>query len=189
MILILIIETLLMEMHTTKLTVYSVGLYQTTGVFEGEQNRRIECLWNCLNALQSWIEVFRSIVPADYVGFSWLSYANMLYTFVGMYRLSTFEHPEWDRSLCQTHIDISSFLEENANKFSQVKDAAGLDAGGSDDVDTFTILAARFRNVQRSWEAMNASTMSADGIPSNEKMYPYPMDFTDDDWLRDLFPQ
>jgi hypothetical protein len=178
-----------MEMHTTKLCIYAVGLSQTPGVFEGQQNRRIECLWNCLNALQSWMGVFRSIMPADYVGFSWLSYSNMLYTFVVMYRLSMFEHPEWDRSLCQAHIDLSSFLEESENKFAQVKEVAGLDTEGSDDVDTYTILAIRLRNVKRLWDTMNASTMSTIGIPSTEKLYPYHMDLMEDDWLRDLFPQ
>jgi hypothetical protein len=183
------IETLLMEMHATKLCIYAVGLSQAPGVFEGQQNRRIECLWNCLNALQSWIEVFRTIPPAEYFGFSWLSYANMLFTFVGMYRLSAFEHPEWDRSLFQAHIDLSSYLEESANNFAQVKKAVGLDAGASDEMDTFTILANRLRHVKRTWDAMNATAMSTMGSPSSDKLYPYPMDFTDDEWLRDLFPQ
>jgi hypothetical protein len=103
--------------------------------------------------------------------------------------LSTFEHPEWDRSLSQAHLDISSFLEDSATRFAQVKEAAGLDPGGSDDEDTFTNLAARLRNIKLSWDAMNASTMTTIGIPPNEKLYSYSMDLTDEDWLRDLFPQ
>jgi len=175
-----------MELYTTELSIYEIGLSQALDVFSGQKNRRIECLCICLNAVKSWIEVFLSIPVAQYVGFSALVYSNIMHCFVDIYRLSTFEHAEWDRELFREQLHVSSFLEQCEKNFAGVKEAAGLDIGGSEDMDSFSIMTSRVRVVKMSWDAANASMTNSVGMPSNDESYDFPMDFSDEDWMRDL---
>jgi hypothetical protein len=175
-----------MELYTTELSIYEVGLSQAPDIFSGQHNRRIECLWGCLSAIKSWTDVFLSITPSQYVGFSALIYSNMTHCIVGIHRLSTFEHPEWDRALVGEHLDIISFLEECEKNFARVKEEGGLDIGGSEDVDSFSRMASVIRAIRKSWGATNVSTMTLIGMPSNSEVMDFPIDFSDEDWLKDL---
>jgi hypothetical protein len=175
-----------MELNTTELSIYEVGLSQAANLFSGQDNRRIECLWGCLNAIKLWIDLFLSITPSQYVGFSALVYSNMTHCIVGIYRLSTFEHPEWDRALVREHIDVISFLEECENNFARVKEEAGLDIGGSEDMDSFSRMASVIRAIRMSWGATNASAMTSVETISNNGVLDFPIDFSDEDWLQDL---
>src|ERR1700753_1547419 len=122
-----------MELYDTELRIYEIGLSQPPDVFSDCYNRRLECLCACLNAAKSWAEVFLSIPPAQYLGFSTSTYINLIHCFIGIYRLSTFEHPEWDRSIVQENLDVGSFSEQVERNFSQVKEVAGIDLDGSED--------------------------------------------------------
>jgi hypothetical protein len=177
-----------MELYTTERSIYEVGLSQVPYIFRGQENRRIESLWACANATKSWIGVFLSITPAQYVGFSALTYSNMTHCFLSVYRLSTFEHPDWDRAFCIEHIDVSSFLKEGERNFAQVKEAAGLDVD-SEDVDSFSMMASRIQAIQKLWHATNASRATSTTEPftgGRHEIYDFPMEFSDGDWLKDL---
>ncbi len=106
--------------------------------------------------------------------------------FMAIYRLSIFEHPEWDRRFAQETLDVSLFLTEAEKNFTQVKEAAGLDLGGSEGVDTFSIMASKFRVIKTAWDGINLSTAASLGMVPSDGLGDFPMDFTDDDWLRDL---
>ncbi|KAK9328779.1 hypothetical protein V1520DRAFT_345197 [Lipomyces starkeyi] len=181
-------KTLLMEFYMTEFSIYEVGLSQAPDTFSGPDNRRIECLWVCLNAIKSWIDVFLSITPAQYVGFSSLIYSNMTHCLVGMCRLSMFEHVEWDRALFREHLDVVSILEKTEKNFASVKDEAGLDIGGSEDTDFFSSMASKIRVLKGSWDYTSASTMTSTGMPSNDELDlpDFPMEFSDEDWLRNV---
>jgi len=182
------IETLLLELYTTERHIYEVGLSQAPGIFRGQENQRIECLWSCVNATKSWNDLFLSIPPARYVGFSALDYSNMTHCFLSMYRLSTFEHAEWDRTLCIEHLDISSFLEAAGRNFARVKEAAGFDVG-SEDVDSFSNMASRIRVIKMSWDAANTSASTSIAEPCTDdhhELYGFPMELSPEDWLVDL---
>jgi hypothetical protein len=175
-----------MELYNTELSIHEIGLSQAPDIFSGQYNRQLECLCACLNATKSWVDVFLSILPAQYVGFSASIYLNLIHCFVGIYRLSTFEHPEWDRGLVRENLDVSLFLEKAEGNFSQVKEAAGLDLDGSEDIDTFNIMASKTRVIKMWWEATNPSTMGSLGIASGDEMGEFPMECLDDNWLRDV---
>jgi hypothetical protein len=51
-----------------------------------------------------------------------------------------------------------------------VEEAASLEVGGSEDVDSFTSIASRIRTINISWGATNASTM-----PSNNELFNFPI--------------
>jgi len=175
-----------MELYDTELRIHEVGLSQSPDVFCGQDNLRLECLYACFNAAKGWVDVFLSIPPVQYVGFSTPTYVSLMHWFVSVYRLSTFEHPEWDRGFVRQNLDLSSALETTERNFLQVKEVAGLDPNGSDDLDTFSIMASKARVIRMWWEATAGSTSNSVGEAPSEGMNDIPMDFLDDSWLRDV---
>lgn len=172
-----------MEVYNTELSLYNMGLSPAIDGFQTPQNRQIEFLWACINAIKAWQGIFFSIAPADYVGFSPLIYSHMLYCFIGIQRLSTFEHSDWDRTLFQDQLDVTSYLDQLERNFAAVKEEAGLDIGGSEHTDSFNCMASRLRALKVTWGT--ASDTSATGT-GNDGLYDLPMEFSDEDWLREL---
>ena len=172
----------------TDFSIHEVGLSQGVGFFDTSENRRIECLWTCLNALKSWIDVYSGIPLAQYPGFSTMIYSNMIRSLIGLYRLTTFEHAAWDRTVIRNHIDTSSFLEQCEKNFAAVKHVTDLDMGGSHDTDFYTIMASRIRVVRGIWERTGSLTMPSLAAPLGDDLdlADFPVDFADDDWLRNV---
>lgn len=170
-----------MEFYNTELRIHEIALSQAPDIFSGQDNRRLECLYACLNAAKSWIDVFLSIPPVQYVDFSTSTYVNLIHCFVSIYRLMTFEHPEWDRGLVREHLDASSFAEQTERNFSQVKEDASLDLDGSEDMDIFSIMAAKARVIKMWMESVTVPIIS-----SGDGMGDFPVGFLEDDWLRDV---
>ena len=101
-------------------------------------------------------------------------YAQMIRCLIGLWLLSTSEHPEWDRALVRQSLDVSLILEKTQKSFAQVKEAAGLDGGVSQGSDFFSIMASRFRSVKASWDAMTTSTAASFGTPPLEELDDFP---------------
>lgn len=126
-----------------------------------------------------------SIPPADYPGFSALTYSSITHSFLTSYRLSTFEHAEWDRVLCLEHLDVPSFLEQAGKRFGQVKEAVGLDVN-PEDVDPFTVMSSKIQLIRKSWEIKHGSLGGSLPHFSPDELYDFPVEFSDGDWLGDL---
>ncbi|KAL2070336.1 hypothetical protein VTL71DRAFT_13362 [Oculimacula yallundae] len=178
-------ETLLLELHAMERSIYEVGLSHDLDIFKGKETRRVECLWACVNATNSWINVFLSIPPADYPGFSALTYSSMTHSFLTAYRLSTFNHVEWDLVLCLENLDVPSFLDEAGGRFGAVKGATNLIAD-ADEVDPFTDMFNKIQLIRKSWEIKHASLGGALPQFSNDELFDLPMEFSDGDWLGDM---
>ncbi|KAL8662416.1 MAG: hypothetical protein Q9202_004737 [Teloschistes flavicans] len=84
---------------------------------------------------------------------------------VDLWRLSTCEYAEWDHGLVRETLDVSSIFEQTQKNFSQVKDAAGLDRGGTQDCDFFGIMATKLTSMKVSWDTMSAFTDLATPLP------------------------
>ena len=170
---------------------YEIALSSASNTFSGQNSRRIECLYSCLNAAKSWQDTFLSIPPAQYVGFSALIYHCLARCLIGISRLTTYENPEWDCSLAREILNPAAFLDEMEKKSLSVKDAAGLDAGSSDAMDIFSILASRLRKVRVShFPTLNDPKTTAGplGTPPSDELSDYPMPLLDDDWFNYLDP-
>jgi hypothetical protein len=178
-----------MELYMTDFSIHEIGLSHTPETLDGSENLRTECLWNCLNAMKSWIEVYSSILPAQYLGFPIVLYSNITRSLIGLYRLSMFEHAHWDRTVVRNHIDIMSFLDQCERSLAAVKGVAGLDIGGSADPDFFTIMASRIRLLKANWpRAAGSSTTASLATPPNYDLdlADFPKEFPDEDWLMNV---
>lgn len=175
-----------MELHSIETITNEIGLSQVPGIFSGQYNRRLECLCACLDSSKAWIDLFMSIPPAQYITFPASVYSQMSRCFIALYRLTTFEHPEWDRRIVLDTLDMFSFLEEAEGKFMQVAHAGGHEMG--EDPDFFNIVASKFRIMKAACSAVSEFIMSSENIavPANEGMGDFPMASIDEDWLKDL---
>ena len=173
-----------MELHDTSLRIHEIALSHTPDIFSADSNQRLKSLYACLNAASSWVLIFLTIPPAQYVGLPTTTFAQFVHLFVSIYHLATFEDPSWDRRLVQETVDVAMFLETTERNLLQVKEAAGLDRDGSDDVDIFSVFAARVRVFKMWWAATNFD--AAAGTLEGEEMVDLNMEFLDDEWLRDM---
>ena len=98
---------------------------------------------------------------------------------IGLWRLSTCEHPEWDRDLVRENLDVSLILEEAEKNFAQVKEAAGLDRGGSQDSDFFSIMASRLRSMKFKWDTLTTSTTASFSTALLDDLGDFPAEFLD----------
>ncbi|KAI4098968.1 MAG: hypothetical protein L6R37_006216 [Teloschistes peruensis] len=137
---------LLLEIYIAELSVHEIGFSQAQDELTGAFNLRFECLSGCLQAIKCWIDVFLTIPPTEYVGFSASIYAMMARCLVDLWRLSTCDYPEWDHDLVRETLDVSSVLEQTQKNFSQVKDAAGFDRGGTSGIGKASVLALAAHN-------------------------------------------
>jgi hypothetical protein len=163
----------------TEICVYEIGLSSGSDTFSGQPNQRFECLVACLRIIKLWIDLFLSIPPSDYIGFPACMFTKMTRCFIDLWRLQTFEHPEWDRSLVLETIDVSTVLTETATKSMQVKDAVGLDRGGSQDLDFFSVFASKLTSMKVWWDALNTSLTDSFNAPAMEEWTDFPAELFD----------
>ncbi|KAL3431032.1 hypothetical protein BDV09DRAFT_199084 [Aspergillus tetrazonus] len=81
---------------------------------------RLECHWRSVDAIKSWLDVFLSLSPAAYVGFSFPFWAQMVRCIMVLYRLSIYADPLWDRSAVRRGVDLLRVLEHIANIMQQL---------------------------------------------------------------------
>ncbi|MCJ1378824.1 hypothetical protein MMC17_001923 [Xylographa soralifera] len=172
-------KSLLLELYNTELCIHEIGFSHAPDLFTGQSNQRFECLFACLQALKSWINVFLSIPPAQYVGFSASIYAQLTRGLIDVWRLSTCEYPEWDRGLVRENLDVSMILGQIEKNFAQVKEAAGLDVGCLQGSDFFSIMASKTRSIRVSWDAITAPSTDLFDISSLDELGGFSTEFLD----------
>ncbi|PWY85783.1 hypothetical protein BO94DRAFT_97472 [Aspergillus sclerotioniger CBS 115572] len=169
-------KTLQMELLNTEMMIYEVG-FSAPQIFPPQSNQQFECLFACLQTIKSWTETVLTFRPAEYVGFTCLICSNMGRSLVNLYRLTTCDYPVWDRKLVQESVDVSWVLETAAQRFSQVKDAAGLDPEGSQDLDFFMIMAAKMEAMKLSWDTVIVPTTADSWSPSADDLEMFSNEF------------
>ena len=93
---------------------------------------------------------------------------------------------EWDRRIILESLNISSFVDQTERNFTQVTEAAGLDIGGSEGADFFTVMASKLRLLKTSCDATAGFIAASYNTPLSDGMADFSQEILDDDWLRDL---
>ena len=167
---------------------YEIVCSKEPDLFGLQSNRRVECLYGCINAVKSCINVVRRFTPAQYVGFPFPIYANMSRYFAVLCQIWTIENPKWGQALVRETLDLSSILDEVDANFSRVKDDAGLNSGGLDDIDPYTLFAIRIRKTKGWWDATAGNPSFLEGDEAALLgMADFSMEDIDEDFFRGLF--
>ncbi|PMD42861.1 hypothetical protein L207DRAFT_486635 [Hyaloscypha variabilis F] len=149
------------------------------------------CLGAALESIKSWLEVFFTIAPADYVGISFPITTQLVRCLLTLSRLTTLETLSWDEHCVWKKSDALSVLDRVINNMEQVEIVAHLDNGGSPGADVFASTARMFRSLRSGWEA-SLATDEMSSVPLEQNIEdPFPADVLgvdsfDNDWLMDL---
>lgn len=180
-------ETLLLHIYNTELIVHEVAFSKGDHEFNCPDFQRLECLYACLHAIKNWFDVFLKLPPATYIGISMSEYTQLAHCMIALYRLSTFECPDWDRSLVRDYANLSMILDQVVTNFSGVKAAVGLDKEGPDDRDLFTLTSRTLSHIKTWWDSKaSADLVGQDTAILDATMSEMPIDFSDDAWLQDI---
>ncbi|KAL4744771.1 hypothetical protein BDW72DRAFT_74764 [Aspergillus terricola var. indicus] len=143
-------KILLLHHHYTTLTLHEAALTSSPVTSTTLDFQQLEHHYACLEAAESWFELFLSIPPVEYIGFPFSIFAQMVHNLVVLYQLSTFEDPSWDVATVRKTIDVLATLETVIRNMSGVAAAAGLE--GEPDSDVFSVVAKMYKSVQVGWE-------------------------------------
>ncbi|KAL2845503.1 hypothetical protein BJY01DRAFT_214168 [Aspergillus pseudoustus] len=186
-------KILLLHHHYTSLTLNEAVLTNAPINSRNLNFQQLEHLYGCLEATKSWFELFLTIPPAEYIGFSFSIFAQMVHNLVMLYQLSTFEDPSWDITTVRQTTDVLSTLGTVIQNMSQVAILAGLD--GEPDSDVFSRVAKMYRSIQMGWGVKLGppELLPLQNIPSSqsfpEPLETMPINFPltgDNDWLSDM---
>ena len=136
---------------------------------------RLDCLWRCLHAVKSWLDVFFTISPTAYVGFPFFYWFQLVRCIIILKHLSTFNDPAWDPQVVKNTVDIQQVLEWMAEK----AELASKESGEQSDDNLFQQVSIMLRKSQ---EWINARQKRPEGATSNNG----DVSFTRNDDMTDL---
>ncbi|PYH46320.1 Zn(II)2Cys6 transcription factor [Aspergillus saccharolyticus JOP 1030-1] len=194
------IEILLLHHYNTSLSLYESAL--TKGTIASITNvsyEHLDYLYGCLEATKSWFDVFLSIPAAEYIGFPFAIFSQMVQNLVTLYQLSTLDSSVWDTTNVRQTADIIQIMNMVISNMGQVASLNGFegDPGG----DVFSNIAKMYQGVRVGWEtklipnplgphaatsipSLSANTLSAppDALSALDT---FPL-LEDNDWLADM---
>ncbi|PQE19074.1 Zn(II)2Cys6 transcription factor protein [Rutstroemia sp. NJR-2017a BBW] len=165
-------ETLLMHLYNTEVTIHEVGLSKEP-TFDMDDFSRLDSLCACLQAAKAWFEIYLNIPGSDYPGFSFPIYTHLAHCIVALYRLSVFEHTNWDIGMVRRELDLSVVLEKVVKMFESVKEASGLDTEDCDsnfetnNIMVYSTMGKRIGQIKTWWNAKMAAENSANNVVNN----------------------
>ena len=181
-------DVLLLYIYSTEFKILEVGLSKAPVVVSDVGFQRLDSLYGCLHAAKKWFDLFLSLPSALYVGFSLPIYTQMAHGVIILFRLLTFDDPLWDRGVARDTADLSQILEQLIQRFSQVRAAADLDHGSSEEKDIYSGN-ARFLSTIKAWFDAKIAAEQNDPMALDETLGEINLDCFDDVWLKDILTQ
>lgn len=183
-------EVVLAHLYSTELSINEIALSEVPIISNNSDFQRLESLYACLNSIKSWFDVFFTITPAAYIGFSFLVFSQLAHCLISLYGLSTLDGPAWDKDIVRNTANLLLILDQLANNMGRVIGLVGLDSD-STEVDVFTRAAKTAASMRLGWEAKLAVEPMGTVIPTSQNVdetipEALPVGFSDDGWLKDL---
>ncbi|PYI35854.1 hypothetical protein BP00DRAFT_333610 [Aspergillus indologenus CBS 114.80] len=144
-------KILLLHHYNTSLSLYESAL--TKGAIASITNvsyEHLDYLYGCLEATKSWFDVFLSIPPAEYIGFPFAIFSQMVQNLVTLYQLTTLDNSVWDTTNVRRTADIIQIMNMVISNMGQVASLNGID--GDPGGDIFSNIAKTYQAVRMGWE-------------------------------------
>jgi hypothetical protein len=104
------------------------------------------CLTKCLSAVKQWIDLFFSFQLATLLAFPFPVHSQLIRCIITLYRLSTFDDPNWKRNLVRDSVDILSVLDQIVDLIERMS----INSGDGKDDEMLGRMAKLFRSVRNS---------------------------------------
>ncbi len=122
-----VLELLLLHLYSTEGKVHEIAFLDPDTNHRELKLLRIESLYSVLEATKKWFEIYFTFSPVHYVRFSiWVS-TQLARCIVLLYRLFTFDHPDWNQSLVRETCNLSTIINDVINNMTQVKSTTDLE--------------------------------------------------------------
>lgn len=187
----IVLEVILLHLYSTKLEITLSPAFLHTNQITFKQRN---VLITGLESIKSWFEVFFTIRPADYIGFPFSIFTQLVRCLTTLYLLKSLDVLEWDEDDSWKPTDPLLILTRVINNMDQVATVTGLDASGSPEGDVFSRAAQLFRSLQPGWEAkLRTNGLALSTLPTQQSIEETSLpdslglDFLDNDWLAELF--
>ena len=185
-------EVVLAHLYCTELSVNEIAFSQVPILTNFSDLKQLKRLYACVESIRSWFEVFLAIPPADYIGFPFSIFSQLVHCLTTLYRLSTLNDPNWDKGSVRETTDLLPVLDQVINNMEQVAAVAGLDNSDIAEGDVFSRTARKFRSIRLEWEAkLGPDELMVSAIPTRQSAdatltEAFPADFPDNDWMMDF---
>ncbi|MCJ1387068.1 hypothetical protein MMC17_010197 [Xylographa soralifera] len=182
------------------LTMTVPGVYSSSSGTAPEFER-LQCLWRCIGAIKSWLDVFYVIPPAACVGLPFFFWSQLVRCIMILKHLSTLEDPAWDCQAVLNTIDLMHVLDWIGKKV----ELASVEAGESSENDLFRQFSTIMR-MSRAWiiakrkaepivAERQMTSPTSDGVADvdfnmadpNQMAWIQSIDLGNDKWFEELF--
>ncbi|KAF2807184.1 uncharacterized protein BDZ99DRAFT_500451 [Mytilinidion resinicola] len=143
-----------------------------------------------LESIKSWFNVFFTIQPLAYLGFSHFIFLQLTRCITILYRLKTLDDSTWEENHVWKTEEALQVLDRVLNNIEQVTFLGGFDNTDCPDGDVFTRAAHLYRSFRPAWETKGNSVQSKSSPQYiDDQILPDSIgtDSFDVDWFTDLF--
>ncbi|KAH6667913.1 hypothetical protein B0J14DRAFT_489034 [Halenospora varia] len=194
---------LLGQMHNAALIINELALSLPISLTNSSISEfyHIEALYTCLYSVKSWLDLFLATPLSEYtgcpahshMGLSMAIFSQLAHCITATYRLSTYEHPSWDKVAARNTVSLSNVVDQISAKCSQIKDAEGLNDALPED-DAFARSLIKLGGIKSWWNSKVAAETSegevfcqagSGGGVADEQVFAG-FEFTDGSWLKDI---
>ncbi|GLB23587.1 hypothetical protein AtubIFM61612_004182 [Aspergillus tubingensis] len=133
---------------------FPISLSTTTNTTSTtNQLHHLESLHACLSATSTWLTTFLAIPPAEYAGFPFPIFSQLVRHLAALYRLSTLDDDTaWDRGVVRQTVDLMEVMDRLIGNLGQAAALARLEAQGEDeDEDVFFYSIGKYESVRLKW--------------------------------------
>jgi hypothetical protein len=86
---------------------------------------RAKRLWASLITARDWFDVYFSIPPAQYQGFSFNMTTQIVHCLSALYDVMTLDEPGWDKYRARSEVDFIAILDKSTELFSEAASILG----------------------------------------------------------------
>lgn len=176
--------------HSTELAIYDFSLSSNETLAHRQNFDLLESRYICLSALESYFEVFLTLSPSHYTGFTTPMLLQVTHCLYCLYKLMSINDPAWDNAAIIKKVDLIGICQQIAQTFKDAAVIAGIICDGPEDVliKLSTVidsakchwepkLAAQVIGHETSWNGQDLSPMQLEDLTAAS---------SEEIWLTDL---
>jgi len=127
----------------------------------------------CLTSTQAFLSFLFCVPIADYYKFTYVSWAQLFHILVVLFKLSSFESPDWDLTHVRGVMDLSQILDKIISRFQEIQTSTNADG-------LLVTVIPKLMQYREAFEKKRATLMSGHAItPQSELEIPLHMSLDD----------